>query len=131
MTASATPSGEAGSNGTGSEKSVSLPDTPTEGAAFPWGDGTVNGLLETPLDPSIIPPRVHVLPLTPEARCLHTLLRDRNTNQDAFVFYAERLMRPICEFAYRLLPYEVTTNLLSIHGEFVNPRCQHFSKGLK
>uniref|UniRef100_A0A0R3WFK8 uridine/cytidine kinase n=1 Tax=Taenia asiatica TaxID=60517 RepID=A0A0R3WFK8_TAEAS len=128
MTTAATPFGETGSNGTGSEKSASSPDTPTEGAAFPWGDSTANGLLEAPLDPAIIPPRVNVLPLTPEARCLHTLLRDRNTNQDAFIFYAERLMRPICEFAYRLLPYEDvvvdTPQGIPYHGRRLAPNTQ-------
>nr|CDS21471.1 uridine cytidine kinase 1 1 [Echinococcus granulosus] len=121
-------SGQKGLNGTGSEKSVSSPDTPTKGAAFPWGDGTINGLLEAPLDPAIIPPRVNVLPLTPEARCLHTLLRDRNTNQDAFIFYAERLMRPICEFACRLLPYEDvvvdTPQGIPYHGRRLAPNTQ-------
>ena len=101
----------------GSENSSSTPDTPTESSAeaFPWGDNgsTSNGYNEsTLLDPAIIPPRVNVLPLTPEARSLHTLLRDRNTDQEAFIFYAERLMRPVCEFAYRLLPYEVNSRRL-------------------
>ncbi len=68
------------------------------GHISPWGD-TPN------FDPKVLPPQVNILPLTPQARCLHTLLRDNNTNQDAFIFYAERLMRPLCEFACTLLPY--------------------------
>ncbi|VUZ54561.1 unnamed protein product [Hymenolepis diminuta] len=79
----------------------STPGTPEGTTTFPWGDGS-----NPHIDPAIIPARVNVLPVTPESRCLHTMLRDRNTNQDAFIFYAERLMRPVCEFAYRLLPYE-------------------------
>ncbi|VDN99594.1 unnamed protein product [Rodentolepis nana] len=87
-----------------SENSLeSTPVTPEGGAAaFPWGDSASN----PHIDPAIIPARVNVLPVTPQSRCLHTMLRDRNTNQDEFIFYAERLMRPVCEFAYRLLPYE-------------------------
>lgn len=71
----------------------------------PWGDTAVDeqgNPIENPL-----PPHVHVLAPTPQTRCLHTLLRDKTTNQDEFIFYAERLMRPLCEFACRLLPYEV------------------------
>ncbi|VDM33739.1 unnamed protein product [Hydatigera taeniaeformis] len=128
VVAAVSTSGETGSCGIGSEKSASSPDTPTAGGAFPWGDSTVDGLLEASLDPSIIPPRVNVLPLTPEARCLHTLLRDRNTNQDAFVFYAERLMRPICEFACRLLPYRDvvvdTPQGIPYHGRRLAPNTQ-------
>lgn len=98
--------------GADSENSTgSTPGTPDGGpSTFPWGDGgsTLN------IDPSMIPARVNVLPATPESRCLHTMLRDRNTNQDAFIFYAERLMRPVCEFAYRLLPYEVSNYLFQV-----------------
>ena len=118
----------------GSENSSSTSGTPTEASgAFSWGDGsasaTSNGFNESvPLDPAIIPPRVNVLPLTPEARSLHTLLRDRNTDQDAFIFYAERLMRPVCEFAYRLLPYEDvvvdTPQGIPYHGRRLAPKTQ-------
>lgn len=89
----------------GDSENDSTPGTP-ENVTYPWGDGATNGNTP-PIDPAIIPARVNVLPVTSESRCLHTLLRDRNTNQDAFIFYAERLMRPVCEFACRLLPYEV------------------------
>ncbi|CAH8602080.1 unnamed protein product [Schistosoma guineensis] len=56
-------------------------------------------------DKVCLPPQVHVLPSTPQRLGLHTLIRDRSTNQDAFVFYAERLMRPLCEAAMNLLPH--------------------------
>lgn len=103
----------------------------------PWGDTngvTANGgvgqqfqINETDVL-KCLPPNVRVLPLTPQARCLHTLLRDRNTNQDAFVFYAERLMRPLCEFACRLLPYEDvvvdTPQGIPYHGRRLAPNTQ-------
>lgn len=56
-------------------------------------------------DKACLPPRVHVLPSTPQRLGLHTLIRDQSTDQDAFVFYAERLMRPLCEAAMNLLPH--------------------------
>ncbi|TNN21136.1 Uridine-cytidine kinase-like 1 [Schistosoma japonicum] len=55
-----------------------------------------------------LPPRVYVLPSTPQRLGLHTLIRNRSTDQDAFVFYAERLMRPLCEAAINLLPHMVS-----------------------
>ncbi|CAH8864345.1 unnamed protein product [Trichobilharzia szidati] len=56
-------------------------------------------------DKICLPPQLHVLPTTPQRLGLHTLIRDRNTDQDAFVFYSERLMRPLCEAAMDLLPH--------------------------
>ncbi|THD21714.1 Uridine kinase [Fasciola hepatica] len=53
----------------------------------------------------ILPPRVHVLPSVPQTRGMHTIMRDRDTDQDSFVFYSERLMRPLCEYAMNLLPH--------------------------
>ncbi|CAH8546593.1 unnamed protein product [Schistosoma turkestanicum] len=52
-----------------------------------------------------LPPQLHVLPSTPQRLGLHTLIRNQCTDQDAFVFYAERLMRPLCEAAMNLLPH--------------------------
>ncbi|CAH8613254.1 unnamed protein product [Heterobilharzia americana] len=56
-------------------------------------------------DRLFLPPQVLVLPPTPQRLGLHTLLRNRDTDQDAFIFYAERLMRPLCEAAMNLLPH--------------------------
>ncbi|CAL8077886.1 unnamed protein product [Calicophoron daubneyi] len=53
----------------------------------------------------VLPPQVHVLPAKQQSLGLHTIIRDRNTGQDAFVFYSERLMRPLCEYAMNLLPH--------------------------
>ncbi|KAG5449428.1 Uridine-cytidine kinase-like 1 [Clonorchis sinensis] len=53
----------------------------------------------------VLPPQVHVLPSVPQTRGLHTIVRDCNTDQDEFVFYSERLMRPLCEYAMNLLPH--------------------------
>ncbi|KAL7056734.1 hypothetical protein AAHC03_020658 [Spirometra sp. Aus1] len=101
-------------------------------AATANGDGGVGVGQQVDINEAAVlnclPPNVRVLPLTPQARCLHTLLRDRNTNQDAFVFYAERLMRPLCEFACRLLPYEDvvvdTPQGVPYHGRRLAPNTQ-------
>ncbi|VEL19621.1 unnamed protein product [Protopolystoma xenopodis] len=71
-------------------------------------------------DPTRLPPRIHVLPMSLQMRGLHTLIRNRETGQDAFIFYAERLMRPLFEYALNLLPYEDvvvdTPQSVSYHG---------------
>ncbi|VDD83815.1 unnamed protein product [Mesocestoides corti] len=96
-------SGDAGRSGNSSPEEAN--DTASVFSLGDYNGGYSNGV-DVTIDPKLIPPTVNVLPLTRQARCLHTLLRDQNTNQDAFIFYAERLMRPLCEFACRLLPYE-------------------------
>ncbi|VDP23901.1 unnamed protein product [Echinostoma caproni] len=78
----------------------------------PWGDascetGLPNGWVDEMGRQLILPPRVHVLPSVPQTRGLHTIMRDRDTDQDSFVFYSERLMRPLCEYAMNLLPHMV------------------------
>ncbi|KAI3379839.1 hypothetical protein SNEBB_010842 [Seison nebaliae] len=47
-----------------------------------------------------------VLESTNQIRHLHTIIRNRNTPRDEFIFYANRLMRLVIEQASSLLPYE-------------------------
>ncbi|KAF7260387.1 hypothetical protein EG68_02006 [Paragonimus skrjabini miyazakii] len=91
------------------------------GSPTPWGDGpeavngdvqsnpcngvAANGHLGSNRTRFVLPPHVHVIPSVPQTRGLHTIIRDRTTSQDAFVFYSERLMRPLCEYAINLLPH--------------------------
>ncbi|ORZ16265.1 uridine kinase [Absidia repens] len=56
-----------------------------------------------------IPEDITVLPATNQIRGMHTILRDRNTPRDEFVFYTERLSKLIVESGLGLLPSEPTT----------------------
>uniref|UniRef100_A0A1I8J4V9 Uridine kinase n=2 Tax=Macrostomum lignano TaxID=282301 RepID=A0A1I8J4V9_9PLAT len=54
--------------------------------------------------PEALPDNVRVLEQTQQVRHLHTVLRNRNTERDEFVFYANRLMRLLFEHALGGLP---------------------------
>ncbi|KAL3313860.1 hypothetical protein Ciccas_007543, partial [Cichlidogyrus casuarinus] len=63
---------------------------------------------ENPLLPDNIPmpDNLRFLPYKKQLHSLHTIIRNKKTPQDTFVFYADRLMRPLLEFASNFLPYE-------------------------
>ncbi|CAO3606763.1 unnamed protein product [Cunninghamella blakesleeana] len=56
-----------------------------------------------------IPDDVTVLPSTNQIKGIHTILRDKSTSRDEFVFYAERLSRLIIECGLGLLPSSETS----------------------
>eukprot|EP00053_Salpingoeca_punica_P018194 m.177439 g.177439 ORF g.177439 m.177439 type:complete len:489 (-) comp17382_c0_seq2:1674-3140(-) len=62
-------------------------------------------LLSIPSD-TPMPNSLHVLKQTSQVRAMHTILRNRETKRDDFVFYSDRLMRNLIEFALSLLPYD-------------------------
>lgn len=51
-----------------------------------------------------LPHNVHMLEQTQQVRHLHTVLRNRETQRDEFVFYANRLMRLLFEHALSGMP---------------------------
>ncbi|KAJ1307658.1 hypothetical protein OPQ81_001751 [Rhizoctonia solani] len=52
-----------------------------------------------------------VLPQTPQLRGIYTILRDKETPREDFIFYADRLATLICEKAMELLPFKnITVN---------------------
>ena len=48
-----------------------------------------------------------VLPMTPQLIALHTIIRDRATSRDDFVFYSNRIIRLLIEEALSLLPFDI------------------------
>lgn len=56
-----------------------------------------------------LPENLRQLPETPQIRGLHTFIRDRTTERDEFIFYSQRLMRLLIEWALSLLPFEPVT----------------------
>ncbi|KAG0168016.1 hypothetical protein DFQ30_005384 [Apophysomyces sp. BC1015] len=65
-------------------------------------------LLNTPVGKEL-PSEVLLLPQTNQIKGIHTILRNKNTPRDEFVFYAERLSTLIVETGLSLLPFEPTT----------------------
>nr|XP_039270580.1 uridine-cytidine kinase-like 1 isoform X1 [Styela clava] len=53
-----------------------------------------------------LPNTLNVLEKTTQVEGIHTILRDRTTNRDEFIFYSKRLMRLLFEFALSFLPHE-------------------------
>ncbi|EME27308.1 Uracil phosphoribosyltransferase [Galdieria sulphuraria] len=49
---------------------------------------------------------VHVHPITSQLKALMTIIRDENTNGSDFVFYADRVIRLVIEFALNFLPVQ-------------------------
>jgi len=60
---------------------------------------------EIPLDQKEIPSNVYILECNPEVRYLHTIIRNKNTDRDDFIFYSDRLIRLLIEHAVNYLPY--------------------------
>ncbi|CDS13428.1 hypothetical protein LRAMOSA05604 [Lichtheimia ramosa] len=74
-------------------------------------------LANTPID-NEVPPDVVVLPTTNQIKGMHTILRDRTTSRDEFIFYAERLSTLIVEAALNLLPFKETTVTTPIGAQY-------------
>ncbi|KAM9316308.1 uridine-cytidine kinase-like 1 [Gastrophryne carolinensis] len=51
-----------------------------------------------------LPETLSVLQNTPQVRGMHTIIRNKDTNRDEFIFYSKRLMRLLIEHALSFLP---------------------------
>jgi len=49
--------------------------------------------------------KIHILPQTKRLRSLHSIVRDRNTKQEDFVFYSDQIVRLLLEAGTDLLPF--------------------------
>ncbi|NXX99225.1 UCKL1 protein, partial [Centropus bengalensis] len=56
-----------------------------------------------------LPQTLSVLKSTPQVRGMHTIIRNRETSRDEFIFYSKRLMRLLIEHALSLLPFQSCT----------------------
>ncbi|XP_056150521.1 uridine-cytidine kinase-like 1 [Lampris incognitus] len=53
-----------------------------------------------------LPKTLSVMESTPQVRGMHTIIRNKETNRDEFIFYSKRLMRLLIEHALSFLPLE-------------------------
>ncbi|XP_057557807.1 uridine-cytidine kinase-like 1 isoform X2 [Hippopotamus amphibius kiboko] len=53
-----------------------------------------------------LPRTLSVLKSTAQVRGMHTIIRDRETSRDEFIFYSKRLMRLLIEHALSFLPFQ-------------------------
>ncbi|XP_008841533.1 uridine-cytidine kinase-like 1 isoform X2 [Nannospalax galili] len=56
-----------------------------------------------------LPQTLSVLKSTPQVRGMHTIIRDKETSRDEFIFYSKRLMRLLIEHALSFLPFQDCT----------------------
>ncbi|TWW57070.1 Uridine-cytidine kinase-like 1 [Takifugu flavidus] len=65
---------------------------------------SVRALLASAQQTQPLPQTLSVLESTPQVRGLHTIIRNRETSRDEFIFYSKRLMRLLIERALTFLP---------------------------
>uniref|UniRef100_A0A669PNW7 Uridine-cytidine kinase n=1 Tax=Phasianus colchicus TaxID=9054 RepID=A0A669PNW7_PHACC len=56
-----------------------------------------------------LPATLSVLENTPQVRGMHTIIRNKDTTRDEFIFYSKRLMRLLIEHALSFLPLKSVT----------------------
>uniref|UniRef100_A0A665TRM2 Uridine-cytidine kinase n=1 Tax=Echeneis naucrates TaxID=173247 RepID=A0A665TRM2_ECHNA len=65
---------------------------------------SVLALLASAQQTQPLPQTLSVLESTPQVRGLHTIIRNKDTSRDEFIFYSKRLMRLLIEHALTFLP---------------------------
>uniref|UniRef100_A0A672ZFF0 Uridine-cytidine kinase n=1 Tax=Sphaeramia orbicularis TaxID=375764 RepID=A0A672ZFF0_9TELE len=68
---------------------------------------SVRALLASAQQNQPLPQTLSVLESTPQVRGLHTIIRNKETSRDEFIFYSKRLMRLLIEHALTFLPSKV------------------------
>ncbi|XP_066532754.1 uridine-cytidine kinase-like 1 isoform X2 [Hoplias malabaricus] len=65
---------------------------------------TVRSALASAHQGQPLPKTLSVMERTPQVRGMHTIIRNKETNRDEFIFYSKRLMRLLIEHALSFLP---------------------------
>ncbi|XP_037391664.1 uridine-cytidine kinase-like 1a isoform X6 [Pygocentrus nattereri] len=65
---------------------------------------SVRALLASAHQSQPLPQTLSVMESTPQVRGLHTIIRNKDTSRDEFIFYSKRLMRLLIEHALSFLP---------------------------
>ncbi|XP_030641055.1 uridine-cytidine kinase-like 1a [Chanos chanos] len=70
---------------------------------------SVRAVLASAQQTQPLPQTLSVLESTPQVRGLHTIIRNKDTSRDEFIFYSKRLMRLLIEHALSFLPSQKCT----------------------
>uniref|UniRef100_A0A8C3BSD5 uridine/cytidine kinase n=1 Tax=Cairina moschata TaxID=8855 RepID=A0A8C3BSD5_CAIMO len=70
---------------------------------------TVRATLASAHQGQPLPKTLSVLENTPQVRGMHTIIRNKDTTRDEFIFYSKRLMRLLIEHALSFLPLKSVT----------------------
>lgn len=68
---------------------------------FKLREALAHGNIQQPM-----PESLHLLPSTPQIKGLHTFIRNQETSRDEFIFYSNRLIRLVIEYALGLMPFK-------------------------
>ncbi|CAB5310952.1 unnamed protein product [Rhizophagus irregularis] len=80
-------------------------------------------LLKIDYNDKKIPENVIILDQTSQLKGIHTIIRDKNTHLDDFIFYSERLVAIIVERALSELTYEKHEVVTPLNIPYVGKRC--------
>ncbi|RXN23199.1 uridine-cytidine kinase-like 1 isoform X1 [Labeo rohita] len=92
---------------------------------------SVRALLATAHQSQPLPQTLSVLESTPQVRGLHTIIRNKDTSRDEFIFYSKRLMRLLIEHALSFLPSEITGVSILRAGETMEPALRAVCKDVR
>ncbi|XP_076011180.1 uridine-cytidine kinase-like 1 [Genypterus blacodes] len=70
---------------------------------------TVRSALASAHQGQPLPETLSVMESTPQVRGMHTIIRNKETNRDEFIFYSKRLMRLLIEHALSFLPLKAVS----------------------
>lgn len=62
---------------------------------------------------------INILKQTPQLKSLYTMIRDKNTNREDFVFYSDRIIRLLIEEGLNLLPINKKKIITATGSEFM------------
>lgn len=74
---------------------------PKKQRGFKLREVLAHGNIQQPM-----PESMHLLPSTPQIKGLHTFIRNQETSRDEFIFYSNRLIRLVIEYALGLMPFK-------------------------
>nr|XP_057907347.1 uridine-cytidine kinase-like 1 isoform X7 [Doryrhamphus excisus] len=78
-----------------------------------------------------LPQTLSVLESTPQVRGMHTIIRNKETSRDEFIFYSKRLMRLLIERALSFLPSQITGVSILRAGETMEPALRAVCKDVR
>uniref|UniRef100_A0A674PFN0 Uridine-cytidine kinase n=1 Tax=Takifugu rubripes TaxID=31033 RepID=A0A674PFN0_TAKRU len=81
---------------------------------------TVRSALASAHQGQPLPETLSVMESTPQVRGMHTIIRNKETNRDEFIFYSKRLMRLLIEHALSFLPLKVCVCVCTPQGGVYN-----------
>uniref|UniRef100_A0A674MMV0 Uridine-cytidine kinase n=1 Tax=Takifugu rubripes TaxID=31033 RepID=A0A674MMV0_TAKRU len=86
---------------------------------------TVRSALASAHQGQPLPETLSVMESTPQVRGMHTIIRNKETNRDEFIFYSKRLMRLLIEHALSFLPLKSVSVETPQGGVYNGKSCFH------